>query len=380
MLPKSIYLDYASTTPLDTEVFDAYTQLLKDQFYNVDALYSGAIALKNYQEKSRQLIASMFSVRPEEIIFTSGASEANNMILKGLALKQMGTSRNTMIISSVEHSSVKESAAFCAQYYGTNVIEIGVNEHGLDYEALEKALNHDVFVVAVMAINNETGMQFDAKRISDLIKKKSHAFFHVDSVQAIGKIPLDFVNYVDSLALSAHKLHGLKGSGLLLKRRNISIPALISAGQQEYHLRGGTSNACTNIVLAKTIRKSIENQQKAYANALRCFDICYQAFKEDPDFHINSPVDCSPFIFNVSSLRTTSQVMLNALNHKGLCVSATSTCESDQGNSEVLKAMGYNEIIQTGSLRLSFDISTSIDDVTTAINAIKEVNQIYATR
>ena len=245
---------------------------------------------------------------------------------------------------------------------------------------LRKHLDHSVGLVSIMAVNNETGMRFDIDRIADLVRQNSHAKLHVDAVQAIGKENIDFIHKVDALTISMHKLHGMKGVGILAKRDNFAIPALISAGQQEFGLRGGTSNACLNITCAKTLRLAIENQEQSRAHAKVLFDYAYNQFVNDPLFHINSSKEGSPFVFNVSSLTTTSQVLMNALNAKGIYCSATSTCESKQGASFVLKAMGFNEIVQTGSLRLSFSYEVSMEQLQKAIEIIKEVNQQYATR
>ena len=377
---NGLYLDYAATTPVEPQVFDAYMQLVKTQFYNVDSLYSPAVKLHKLQEDVRAKVASMLGFKPNEIIFTSGASEANNMVIKGFALTHQNASNPKILVSSVEHSSIKESIAFAAKYYNAQVIEIPVTPNGLDMEFLQRHLDHSVGLVSVMAVNNETGMKFDTKAIAQLIRAKSHAKFHVDAVQAIGKESLDFVKDVDALTLTMHKLHGFKGVGILALRDGFELPALISAGQQEFGLRGGTSNACLNITCAKTLRLALENQQQAYAHAKQLFDFAYDAFKDDANFHINSPLNGSPFVFNVSSLTTTSQVLMNALNAKGIYCSATSTCESKQGASFVLKAMGFNEVIQTGSIRLSFSHEVSKQDLHEAIHIIKEVNTNYATR
>lgn len=377
---NEIYLDYAATTPVNPQVFDAYAQLVQSNFTNCDALYAPAVNLKKIQEQARNKIAQMLGFKNEEIIFVSGASEANNMIIKGFALTNKENSANKILVSSVEHSSVKESIAFVKEYYGTNVIEIPVSPEGLDMDFLRKHLDHSVGLVSIMAVNNETGMRFDIDRIADLVRQNSHAKLHVDAVQAIGKENIDFIHKVDALTISMHKLHGMKGVGILAKRGNFAIPALISAGQQEFGLRGGTSNACLNITCAKTLRLAIENQEQNRAHAKVLFDYAYNQFVNDPLFHINSSKEGSPFVFNVSSLTTTSQVLMNALNAKGIYCSATSTCESKQGASFVLKAMGFNEIVQTGSLRLSFSYEVSMEQLQKAIEIIKEVNQQYATR
>ena len=166
----------------------------------------------------------------------------------------------------------------------------------------------------------------------------------------------------------------------LLSPRRFPACQVAHAGQQEMGLRGGTSNALVNIMLAKTMRLALDEQTRAYDHAKACFDYCTAAFCNDLNFHINSPKDGSPFIFNFSARHVTSQVLLNALSRRDIEVSATSTCESNQGHSDVLAAMGYDQWITTGSCRLSFDITTSLEDLKTAVETIKEVCRTYATR
>ena len=377
---KAIYLDYASTTPLHPEVFDAYSTLLKDQFYNVDALYDGAVSLRHLMETARGKVLELLGGPSWQLVFTSGASEANNMVIQGLMIHHRFDPQAKLIISSVEHSSVKAAARFVEKYYGVKVIEIPVTPMGLDMEALENALDSHTVLVSIMAVNNETGMIFDMEQIIKLVRENSHAMLHVDCVQAIGKMDLPWLNQVDFISLSAHKFHGLKGSGALIGKNMDHLVGLIHAGQQEHGLRGGTSNAVVNIMLAKTLRLALDEQAKAYANAKQCFDYCMASFKDDLDFHVNSSSNGTPYIFNVSARHVTSQVLLNALSSRGIEVSATSTCESAQGHSDVLAAMGYDQWITTGSCRLSFDITTSLDDVWLTVDTIKEVCKKYATR
>lgn len=377
---KPIYLDYASTTPLHPEVFDAYSSLLKDHFYNVDALYDGALALRQLMETARNKVVELLGLPNWQLVFTSGASEANNMVIQGLMIHHRDQADASLVISAVEHSSIKAAAKFVHDYYGVKVIEIPVTPHGLDMDALKDALDSHTVLVSIMAVNNETGMIFDMPKIIETVRQNSHAMLHVDCVQAIGKMDLPWLNAVDFISLSAHKFHGLKGSGALIGKHMDHLVGLIHAGQQEQGLRGGTSNALVNIMLAKTLRLALDEKQKAIENAKQCFDYCMAAFCDDLDFHVNSKADGTPFIFNVSARHVTSQVLLNALSARGIEVSATSTCESAQGHSDVLAAMGYDQWITTGSCRLSFDGTTTLNDVRFAVDTIKEVCKKYATR
>ena len=253
-----IYLDYVATTPLNPQVYETYTKLLKDKFANADSMYDLGLEVELLMEKSRLLTAKMLGVEKDELIFTSGASEANNMAIKGTALQYWHRGKH-VITSCIEHSSVYESFKELERVFGFEVTYLPVDQHGLIHlEDLKQALKEETILVSLMYVNNEVGTVFPIEEVKKIIKQYPKIKLHVDMVQALGKIPISLED-VDLASFSAHKIEGLKGSGLLYKKRNCQLVPLISGGQQEQGLRGGTSNACTNIVFAKTLRLALEN-------------------------------------------------------------------------------------------------------------------------
>ena len=185
-------------------------------------------------------------VQADEVLFTGGSSESNSEAVKGVCLACPG--RKHIITTRIEHSSILNSCRQMERLFGYRVTYLDVNGQGVVSAAdLKKALCEDTALVSVMMVNNETGAVNPVEEIGEIVKKQSHAYFHCDLTQAMGKIPCD-LSRMDLASMSAHKLEGLKGSGILIKKRHVPMESLISGGEQEQGLRGGTSNACANMV------------------------------------------------------------------------------------------------------------------------------------
>lgn len=375
-----IYLDYSSTTPIREEVLKTYTMLLKTYYGNSDSLHDLGRETGKLMEQSRAQIAQLFHVYKDEILFTSCASESNNYATKGYAWKNQNKGKH-LITTCVEHSSIHNAMEQLKEVFGFEVTYLPVNQHGVvDIEDLKKALRKDTILVSMMMVNNETGAVNPIKECADYVHANSRAAFHMDGVQALGKIPVD-LSCVDMATFSAHKIYGLKGSAILYKKRNITLLPLISGGQQEDGYRGGTSNAPSNIVFAKTLRLALEQQAKSYSYVKQLNELLRKELSEVQDVVINSPQDACPYILNISCLKIGSEIMLNALNEKGFAVSAQSTCSSkSKAVSSVLLAMGLGELRATHAIRISLSHQTTTQEVTAFIKALKEIIHDYRTK
>lgn len=368
---KRIYLDAVSTTAPDAEVLATYQKLLQQHYANSDALYDEGVALFRLQEESRRQIGKLLSVYPEEVIFTSGASEANNTAIKGVAWAH--PERKHLITSIYEHSSVY-GAMQQLQRLGWEVTYLYPNAQGqITPDAVKAALREDTALVSIMAVNNELGSINDVDAIQEVVKKESNAYFHCDMTQAIAKIFLP-VNHFDLASFSAHKIHGLKGSGVLIKKKHVRLEALISGGQQEFSLRGGTSNAASNIVLAKTLRLALQRQEKENSHTAHLADYCRSLLQEIPGVSINSPAAGISNLLNITT-PIKSEVLLNAMNQKGIMISSRSTCGSRKNEpSRVLHSMGFDE---ERAIRISFDMATSEADIAYFAEVLKESIEKY---
>ena len=379
MQRNRIYLDYASTTPVSPEILKAYKGLLDVWFVNSESLYQEGTELHQLMEKSRAQTASLLGVRANEIIFTSGASEASSMAIKGVAMRHL-EKKGHFITTQVEHSSVTNCFKQL-ESLGFEVTWLSVDKSGrISMDELKKSVRPDTLLVSIMMVNNEVGAINPIDEIKQFIQKNTHALLHVDCVQALGKMPIDLKD-IDMASFSAHKIHGLKGSGVLFCRQHVDLMPLICGGQQEFGRRGGTENALVNLMFAKTLRLALENQKKGLPHVQKLFDYCYDELSQMSEIEINSTRDGLPYILNFSCSTMLSEVLMNALNSKGFCISAQSTCHSkSKAPSFVLKAMGYSDQRALSSIRLSFSHETTMEEVSAFITALKECTQKYGTR
>lgn len=372
-----IYVDYASTTPTCKEVLDSYHQLLDKYYANSESLHALGVQVYQILEKSRQQTASLLHVRSQEVIFTSGASEANSLAIKGVAFQYQHVGKH-IITSSIEHSSVMNAMKQLEDVFGFEVTYLSVNDEGvIDIEQLKKSIRNDTILCSIMQVNNEVGSIQPIEEVKRIVRKYPNCFLHVDCVQALGKLPVNLTD-VDLATLSAHKIYGLKGSGVLIKKQHVHLVPLINGGQQEMGLRGGTENACTHILFAKTLRFALEKQQERFQYVKKLNIYLRDQLKQINGVVINSPENGSPFILSFSCLRLPSEVHMNALNEKDIYVSAQSTCGSkSHEGSYVLRAMGFENERLHGVIRISLSHLNTLEEMETIVKVVKENVEKY---
>jgi cysteine desulfurase len=368
-----IYFDHVSSTPVHPEVLKSQNELYPIHYANSEALHDAGHRIASMVEKSRESIAALLKIKPESITFTSGATESNNAIIKGIAFANVSKGKH-LITTSVEHSSVLESFKQLETSFGFEVTYLSVDQEGrISLEELRDALRVDTTLVSIMHVNNEIGTIMPVKACAEIIKANSTAYFHVDEVQAIGKIPFDF-SFIDAASCSAHKINGVKGSGLMIVKEKVKILSLITGGQQEYGHRGGTANAINNILFAKTLRLVLSE----YENHLQKVKIINEYLRNElkgiKEVVINSPEhDVSLYIINFSVLTLGSEIMLNWFNGQDIYVSAQSTCNSKMKHVSItLQAMGLSEAVLNGSIRLGIAASNTLEEAQRFISVLKE--------
>lgn len=377
-----IYLDYVATSPLNKEVYQTYINLLDKYFVNSDSLYDKGIEVHKLLEKSRLLIANILNVSSDELIFTSSGSEANNLAIKGVAMQYRN--RGKHIITSVnEHSSVYETCKQLEQEFGFEVTYLPVDSNGcVNLDALQANLRNDTILVSLMYVNNELGSINDINRIKDILKGYPLVKLHVDMVQALGKILVD-LNDIDLASFSAHKINGLKGSGLLYKKTNCTIKSLISGGQQEFGLRAGTENYCTNIVFAKTLRIAMENYQEKYQVIYELKQYLVNKLRNINGIVINGDISKTiATIINISIPGYKPEVVMHYLASKGIYVSTRSACSSKSANiSRSMAALDCSEAVKASSFRISLSHETTKSDLDKLILEIQScINELKKQR
>jgi cysteine desulfurase len=368
-----IYFDHVSSTPVHPEVLKSQSELSPIHYANAEALHDAGHRIANMVDKSRESIAALLKIKVENITFTSGATESNNAIIKGIAFANVSRGKH-LITTSVEHSSVLESFKQLETSFGFEVTYLSVDKEGrISLQELKDALRADTTLVSIMHVNNEVGTIMPVKACAEIIKANSTAYFHVDEVQAIGKIPFDF-SFVDAASCSAHKINGVKGSGLMIVKEKVKILSLITGGQQEYGRRGGTANAINNILFAKTLRLALSEYETHLKQVQLLNEYLRKELKEIKEVVINSPErDVSSYIINFSVLTLSSEVLLNWFNSQNIYVSAQSTCNSKMKHvSFTLQAMGLSEIVLNGSIRLGISASNTLEEAQRFISVLKE--------
>ena len=378
MRDKIVYLDNASTTVVNNEVLDAYVQAKRLYFANPSSIHIPGQEANRMLEKAREQILNVLNVKDHELIFTSGATEANNLAIKGYCLKHQNRGKH-IITTQIEHPSVLECTKQLQEEFDFEVTYLPVNKNGVvEPETLKKAIRKDTILVSVMAVNNEIGSVNPIHDIANLLSNYKTIAFHVDATQGIGKIRLP-LNEVDMISFSGHKIHGLNSSGALIKKKKITLLPIISGGGQEGNLRSGTNDVALAVALAKAVRLENEKIDENYAKTSAISQYLKEYILSKPElFELNS--GDNPYIVNFSTLTKKASVIIEALSSRGIIVSSTSACHAkEEPISYVVKALGKNDEIAHNTVRVSLSYENTLEDVKAFIseleNIIKEIKQ-----
>lgn len=361
-----MYFDYAATTPPNAEVLKTFETVNRDFWANPHALHRPGLRAESLLEQARKQVLSLLGAENDyRCIFTGGATESNNMALKGLA-QQYRKRGNHLITSAVEHPSVLEVCRWL-ESEGCELTVLPVNSKGsVEPDRLKKALRPETILVSLMHINNEIGAINDIFELGSLIKKESSAFFHVDAAQSIGKIPLSLDNSpIDLLTFSAHKFFGLKGSGALLFKNRIQLPPLLHGGGQEDGFRSGTADTAQAAALAKALRLSLDHHEETWKRMVEYKRKIIETLDQISGTDLNGTIEeASPFIINCSISGIRPETILQALAEKEMYISTVSACSARKTaeSAVVLALTGSHERAQT-SIRISLSARTAQEEV-----------------
>ncbi|MBS9365839.1 cysteine desulfurase [Listeria welshimeri] len=369
-----IYFDNSATTKPNDAVLETYTKVASNYFANPSSLHRFGAKSKELLDTSRKQIATMLGVLSEEIIFTSGGSEGNNLAIKGLAYSYKNRG-NHIITSRIEHPSVRmvmeelESNGFRVTY-------LQVNKNGvIDLEELKAALTKETILISIMGVNNEVGSIQPLQEIGETIANREHTFFHVDFVQGIGKVPLEIGQMaIDLLTFSGHKFHALRGTGVLFKKKNVHLHPEILGGGQEMGYRSGTENLVGGVALAKALRLALENEQNtSELIEIRDYLLSEIAYMPDMTVHTKKSV-AAPHIICFSAKGHRGEVLVHALEKEDIYISTTSACSSKQKlASSTLKAMGVTDEEATGAVRVSLSYENRLSEAKIFIQKLQEI-------
>ena len=375
----SIYLDHAATTPMVDAAIETMTAHLK-KLGNPSSLHTHGRAVRKEIEGAREVIAGAVGCLPSEIIFTGSGTEADNIALKGLYWAGQAISRNLVVISAIEHHAILDPAHWLVEHEGAELVVIGVDSDGvLNVGELTDFISRrgdEIAVISVMAANNETGVIQPIAEVVELAKTHSIPV-HCDAVQSFGKVPLSFSELgLTALTLSAHKIGGPLGIGVLVLRRALEIPALLHGGGQEREIRSGTLNAPSILAFAAAVKESVETFEVRNTRVNQIRDLfAKQVLEIIPDAYING-IEAArlPGIINLTFPGTESDTLLLLLDAEGISCSTGSACSAGvQRPSHVLLAMGHDDRSARSSLRFSLGATSTFEEIDETLRVLPAV-------
>ncbi len=389
-LKKKLYFDYAASTPIHPKVLAAMKPYVTSAFGNPGSVHSFGQEAMNAIDKAREDIASAIGAQFREVIFTSGATEANNLVLRGVVENYLRTKKGSVkpniIISAIEHESIAETARDLERAGKIELTVIPVDKRGvIDFKSFEAALNERTILVSCMYVNNEIGTLEPIKKISEHVRAfrttSQFPLIHTDAAQAfiyfdcnIDKLGVDF------MTLSAHKMNGPKGVGALYIRKNSPLDSMVTGGGQEFGLRSGTENVPAIVGCKEAVRLAENSRQRNVGRLRVIAKLMFRELKRiHPGVEINgaelsNDLDRSPHIMNVYLPGVSVEELLTMLDLRGVALSAGSACAARSLEpSPIIRALGHSEERARSSIRVSFGSETKAEDIRLLTRILKEV-------
>ena len=352
-----IYLDYCATTPVTDEVIDVFSKVSKDYFANSNSLHKLGLKSRKLENYATEEISKYFNVKPNEIIYTSSSSEANNMALKGICFKYKNRA-NHIVTTKLEHSSIIETCNYLEKL-GFIIDYVNLNKDGtVNLEDLEQKVTDDTLLVSICCVDSELGIRQPVEQIAKILKKYPKCFFHVDCTQAIGKVNVDFTN-IDLASISAHKFFGLKGIGMLIKKENIELTPLIHGGKSTTIYRSGTPALSLIVSLKKALELIIDKVDINYEKISKLNEIIINGLKKYENVYINSTDKSIKHIINISIVGIKPETFIHALEEEEIYVSTKSACSNADSISRPIKALTNSDSLASSSIRISLSYLTT---------------------
>jgi cysteine desulfurase len=378
---KQIYFDNAATTPLHPKVFEKMKPFFMEEFGNPSSLHSFGRRTRVAIEEAREVVAGFINANAGEIYFTSGGTEANNFVIAGISKTELLESRRSEVITSkAEHHSVIDTIQELEKD-GFYIRLLNVNSHtSVSLSSLQDNVSEKTSLVSLMHVNNETGSINDIRNFSSFLKQKN-IFFHTDAVQSFGKLKIDVKELgVDSLTGSAHKINGPKGIGFAYVKSGTPLSPILFGGSQEKNRRGGTENVAGIVGLAEAIKIRKEIIDNAYYNVEGLRNQFHSGIKilDSENIFVNGGENALPYIlsvtFNSKKYKVDQEAMLMFLDINGLAVSNGSACTSGTVNaSHVMLASGYSNVDAMGTIRFSFGMQNTSEEVDQALGIFERM-------
>lgn len=356
-----IYLDYSATTKTSDEVLDTFVKCSKEYIGNPNSLHTLGVESKNLIDKATEQIANLLNIKKDEIIYTSGSSESNNLAIKGICEKYKNRGKH-IITTSLEHSSIYGPIDYLLDK-GYTVDFVKLDQNGqVDLENLKELLTDDTILVSINAVNSELGIVQPLDKISKIIKEYPKCFFHSDMTQAIGKIKVNLED-IDLISFSAHKFFGIKGIGVLIKKEKIELTPLIHGGKSTTVYRSGTPCLPLIVSTSKALRIALENLDEKYNHVNNLNKYLKEELSKYEKVRINSNDYSIPHILNISVLGVKPETMLHALEKYNIFISTQSACSSSNTKSKAVYAVTQDNDKALSSIRISISYITTKEEI-----------------
>lgn len=368
-----IYLDNSATTQPDPSVLESFQKVSRAYFANPSSIHRFGGETEKLLLEAKSQVAHILNVEQDEVIFTSGGTEGNNLAIKGIAFEHMNRGKH-IITTKVEHPSVFE-ACRSLESFGFDITYLPVNQDGIvSVEDVAEAIREDTILISIMHVNNEMGAIQPIESIGEIAKQHPKLFFHVDDVQGVGKVPLHLSNSgIDLCTMSGHKINGLKGTGVLYVKKGTALFPLFHGGNQEQGIRPGTENLAGAVAMAKALRlikareandlPSLQDKQKRLIKGL----------DKIPNVCVNTPARSAPHIVNFSVPGFKPEVLIHMLGEKDIFVSTKSACSSKETDaSRILLACGHHKERASSALRISLSYDTTDEDIAIFLKQVEQ--------
>jgi len=355
-----VYLDYSATTPVSEEVLDSFIKCSRKYIGNPNSLHKLGVDAKNIIDASTKQIRDLLNLDDEEVIYTSGATEANNLAIKGICLKYKNRGKH-IITTPLEHSSIYGPINYLLDY-GFDVSFVKLDNNGLvDLEDLKNLIREDTILISINAINSELGIKQPIEKIGKMLKDYPKIYFHSDLTQAIGKVKID-IKDLDLFSFTAHKIYGIKGIGCLVKKKKVIINPIIHGGISTTTYRSGTPTVSLIVSFAKALRLALENFDNKYNHVLEINNYIKNRLQNYDKVFINSNSKSIPHILNISVIGVKPETLLHALEEDSIYISTQSACSSNSTLSKAVLGVTNDEKRAKSSVRISISYLTTMLD------------------
>ena len=369
-----IYLDYAANAPVDKEVLDVFNEATVKYFANPNSTHKLGVEAKEAIDKATKNIAKNLGVSEDEVIYTSGASESNNLVIQGLPERYKSRGKH-IIISKLEHSSIVAPASHM-QELGYEVDMVGVTKEGIiDIEELKSLIREDTILVSITSVDSELGIRQPIEEIGRILKEYPNLYFHTDASQIIGKERIDFTD-VDLVTIAPHKFYGINGFGLLVKKKEVGLKPIIYGGKSTTIFRSGTPVTGSVLALDKALELALFklDERKKYITELH--DIVIEKLKER-NFIINSTSNSIPNTINFSVKGVISNVFVQLLGNKEVYISSKTSCCPENAPSKSIYALTNDKSLASSSMRISLSHLTTKEEIDKFFEIFDETLEEY---